>query len=95
MGFFPILAFVIAGFEHCVANMYYFTIGLLAKTNPAFVEASHLSAEKLENLNLGGVFSNLLPVTIGNIIGGAVIVGLTYWFIFRKCNAKNHENKAA
>lgn len=97
MGFFPILAFVIAGFEHCVANMYYFTIGLLAKTNPAFVEASHLSAEKLEKLNLGGVFNNLIPVTIGNIIGGAVVVGLTYWFIFRKCNKKtdNLTNKVA
>ncbi len=96
MVFFPILTFIIAGFEHCVANMYYLSIGLLAKTNPAFVEASHISAEKIDNLNLGGVLSNLVPVTIGNVIGGAVIVGLTYWFIFRKCNAKKDvaENKA-
>jgi len=88
MGFFPIFAFVISGFEHCVANMFYFSIGLLAKTNPAFVEASHASAEKLDNLTIGGIFNNLIPVTIGNIIGGAVCVGLAYWFIYRKCNKK-------
>ncbi|MEG1255479.1 formate/nitrite transporter family protein [Clostridium sp.] len=88
MGFFPVFAFVIGGFEHCVANMYYFTIGLLAKTNPAFVEASHISAEKLDNLNIGRIFSELLPVTIGNIIGGALCIGLVYWFIYRKCNEK-------
>lgn len=93
MGFFPIFAFVIAGFEHCVANMYYFSIGLLAKMNPAFVEASHVSAEKLDNLTVGGIFNNLIPVTIGNVIGGAVCVGLVYWFIYRKCNKKNIEVK--
>jgi len=93
MGFFPIFGFVIAGFEHCVANMYYFSIGLLAKMNPAFVEASHVSAEKLDNLTIVGIFNNLIPVTIGNIIGGAVCVGLVYWFIYKKCNKKNIEVK--
>ncbi len=91
MGFFPIFAFVIAGFEHCVANMYYFSIGLLAKTNSAFVEASHVAVEKLDNLTIVGIFNNLIPVTIGNIIGGAVCIGLVYWFIYRKCNKKNIE----
>lgn len=88
MGFFPIFAFVIAGFEHCVANMYYFSIGLLAKMNPVFVEASHVAPEKLENLNILGVFKNLLPVTLGNIIGGAVLIGLTYWFIYKGSSPK-------
>ena len=98
MGFFPVFAFVIGGFEHCVANMYYFTIGLLAKTNPAFVLASHVTPEKLGNLNILGVIKNLIPVTIGNIIGGAVFVGLTYWFIYKKCNTVKvevKENKSA
>ncbi|MFR1709667.1 MAG: formate/nitrite transporter family protein [Clostridium sp.] len=93
MGFFPIFAFVIAGFEHCVANMYYFSIGLLAKMNPDFIEASHVAAEKLDNLTIGGIFKNLIPVTIGNMIGGAVCVGLVYWFIYRRCNKKNAEVK--
>lgn len=88
-GFFGVFAFVISGFEHCVANMYYFSIGLLAKTNLAFVEAANVSADKLSNLNLEGVFSNLIPVTIGNIIGGAVIVGLTYWYVLKKGDNKN------
>lgn len=98
MGFFPVFAFVIGGFEHCVANMYYFTIGLLAKTNPTFVEMSHVTPEKLDNLNILGVIKNLVPVTIGNIIGGAVLVGLTYWFIYKKCNTVKmdiKENKSA
>lgn len=88
VSFSAILAFVIGGFEHCVANMYYFTIGLLAKTNLAFVEASHVAAEKLDNLTIPGIFNNLVPVTIGNIIGGAVCVGLVYWFLFGKKNNK-------
>lgn len=89
MGFFPIMAFVIAGFEHCVANMYYFTIGLLAKVNPAFIEGSHVTSEKLSHLNIKGVFSNLVPVTIGNIIGGALCVGIVYWFVYKKCEKNN------
>lgn len=91
MGFIPIFVFVIAGFEHCVANMYYFTIGLLAKGNPVYIEASHISPEKLANLNVAGVAKNLLPVTIGNIIGGAVLVGLVYWFIYKKAAKKTVE----
>lgn len=99
MGFFPIFAFVISGFEHCVANMYYFSIGLFAKLNPVFVEGSHMAAEKLGNLNTIGLINNLIPVTIGNIIGGAFIVGMTYWYIYIKNSpnkdAKHREKKAA
>lgn len=86
MGFFPIFAFVIAGFEHCVANMYYFSIGLLAKTNPMFIETSHVAIEKLDNLSVIGIFNNLIPVTIGNIIGGAFCIGIIYWIIYIKTN---------
>ncbi|MEG0307733.1 MAG: formate/nitrite transporter family protein [Clostridium sp.] len=92
MSFFPIFAFVISGAEHCVANMYYFTIGLLAKMNPQFVEISHVSSEKIDNLNLVGIFGNIVPVTIGNIIGGSICVGLVYWFIYKKTNVKNTIN---
>ncbi|MDU1413887.1 MAG: formate/nitrite transporter family protein [Clostridium sp.] len=86
MGFFPIFAFIIAGFEHCVANMYYFSIGLLAKTRPMFVETSHVAIEKLDNLSVVGIFNNLIPVTIGNVIGGAFCIGIIYWIIYIKTN---------
>jgi len=89
MGFIPIFVFVISGYEHVVANMYYFTIGLFAKTNPAFIEASHVTPEKLEHLTVTGIFNNIIPVTIGNIIGGAVFVGLLYWFIYKYIPSKN------
>lgn len=86
MSFFPIFAFIISGFEHCVANMYYFSIGLLAKTNPMFIETSHVAIEKLDNLSVMGIFNNLIPVTIGNIIGGAFCIGIIYWIIYIKTN---------
>ncbi|WP_010293685.1 formate/nitrite transporter family protein [Clostridium senegalense] len=98
MGFIPIFVFIISGFEHCVANMYYLTIGLLAKGNPVYVEASHQTAEKLANLNVIGVIHNLIPVTIGNIIGGSILIGLTYWFIYKKSEKNKEivkENKVA
>lgn len=92
MCFFPIMAFIISGFEHCVANMYYLTIGMLAKLNPAFIEASHVSADKIDKLNIGGMLKNLIPVTIGNIIGGAICIGLVYWFIYKKCKREKLNN---
>lgn len=91
MGFFPIFAFIIAGFEHCVANMYYFSIGLLAKTNPMFIETSHVAIEKLDNLSVVGIFNNLIPVTIGNVIGGAFCIGIIYWIIYIKTNKSTNK----
>lgn len=79
----PILIFVVAGFEHSIANMYYITVGLFAKTNPAYVQAAADAGKDLTSLTWGNMFiANLLPVTIGNIIGGGVLVGLSYWFIY-------------
>jgi len=78
----PIAAFVAAGFEHSVANMYFISIGLLIKTDDAFV-ASIDPAPDLSGLTWGSFFAdNLLPVTIGNIVGGAVMVGAVYWFVY-------------
>ena len=82
---FPITAFVAAGFEHSVANMYFIPIGLLVKAGaPAnFWETIGKTAADYPNLTWGNfLFANLLPVTIGNIIGGSVMVGLVYWFIY-------------
>lgn len=79
---FPVMAFVVSGFEHSVANMYYFSIGILAKSNPAFIDASHVG-DKISNVNWSHAIENLIPVTLGNIIGGAVFVGTAYWLIYR------------
>lgn len=86
--FFPIFVFVISGFEHCVANMYYIPAGIFAAQNPLYVakatELYGITAEQLSGLNFGTMFSNLIPVTIGNVIGGMVFVGLLYWYLYRK-----------
>ncbi len=78
---FPITAFVAAGFEHSVANMYFISYGLLIKQfDPAFAAAAGLD---LSRLTWGRFLAaNLLPVTIGNIIGGAVLVAAIYWLIY-------------
>jgi formate/nitrite transporter len=81
----PISAFVAAGFEHSVANMYFIPIALFVKTwgDPKFFETIGKTAENFPHLTWGNFFvSNLLPVTIGNIIGGAFMVGLVYWFVY-------------
>lgn len=78
---FPITAFVAAGFEHSVANMYFISIGLFIKEfDPTYAESTGLD---LSNLTLTSfLIDNLLPVTIGNIIGGAILVSAVYWTIY-------------
>jgi formate transporter len=83
----PISCFVAAGFEHSVANMYFIPLALFIKNwgDPAFFEAIGKSAADFPHLTWGNFFlANLLPVTIGNIIGGAVMVGLVYWFVYNR-----------
>jgi len=75
----PISAFVAAGFEHCVANMYFLSLAwLLTQTGgvPANFDASLITVP--------GIVHNLVPVTLGNIVGGAGLVGFVYWVIYRK-----------
>ncbi|PRX27720.1 formate/nitrite transporter [Orenia metallireducens] len=82
-GFFPIFAFIIAGFQHSIANMYYIPAGIIASKNPLYLEAGHFTQNELAMLTWRHFFiDNLLPVTIGNIIGGAVVIGASYWYIF-------------
>jgi formate/nitrite transporter len=68
--FVPVSFFVIGGFEHCVANMYYIPAGLMAAGVPQYARLAAEAGVDLSALTLGGFFTNLLPVTIGNIIGG-------------------------
>jgi formate/nitrite transporter len=81
---FPITAFVAAGFEHSIANMYFIPIGLLIKNfDPAFISTVGGQIPHLDTLTWQAFFlNNLLPVTIGNIIGGTVLVAGFYWLIY-------------
>ena len=86
--FFPIWLFVASGFEHSIANMYYIPAGILAKSCPSYVTKAlelGVSQSAIDSLNWCSMFTkNLLPVTLGNILGGAGFVGCVYWFIYRK-----------
>jgi formate/nitrite transporter len=87
--FFPIMGFVAIGFEHCIANMYFIPTGLML-IHWAGVAAPE--AFDSGSLTVGSfVLSNLLPVTIGNVIGGAVFVGMGYWGAY----IKSYEKKAS
>jgi formate/nitrite transporter len=81
---FPITAFVAAGFEHSVANMYFIPYGLAIKYfDPAFTASVAGKVPDLDLLTWQAFFiKNLIPVTIGNIIGGALLVAAIYWAIF-------------
>jgi len=82
---FPISAFVAAGFEHSVANMYFVPVALFIKSGaaPEFWASIGTTPAAYPDLTWGNfLLNNLLPVTIGNIIGGVVLVGLFYWFIY-------------
>jgi len=81
----PISCFVAAGFEHSVANMYFIPVALFVKNSgdTTFFELIGKTAADFPHLTWGNFFvGNLLPVTIGNIIGGAIFVGLVYWFVY-------------
>jgi formate transporter len=82
---FPISAFVAAGFEHSVANMYFIPMGLLIKdlAGPEFWGAIGQVREQYASLTWTAfLVDNLLPVTIGNVIGGGGLVGAVYWFVY-------------
>lgn len=80
--YFPIMAFVASGFEHSIANMYFIPMGIILKNNASVVASAGL-AEQLGRLTWSGfIFNNLLPVTIGNIIGGAFFVSTLYWYVY-------------
>lgn len=83
--FFPIWLFVTSGFEHSVANMYYIPAGLFAKANEAFCSLSGATPDALASLTWSGFFvNNLIPVTLGNLVGGGLFVAMAYWFVYKK-----------
>jgi formate transporter len=81
----PISAFVAAGFEHCVANMYFIPFAILIKSgaSPSFWQAAGISPDAYQGLDWPSfLVGNLIPVTIGNIIGGVFFVGAVYWVVY-------------
>ncbi|WP_440874641.1 formate transporter FocA [Thalassotalea sp. PLHSN55] len=89
----PVSMFVASGFEHCIANMFLIPLAIVIKNNAPveFWQATGANANDFYQLTWSNFFTNnLLPVTIGNIIGGAILVGLTYWFIHLKNNDTCH-----
>lgn len=86
---FPIFAFVLNGFEHIVANMYFIPVGILAKNNPEYVakaqELYGITAKQLDSLDIIGALNNFIPVTFGNLLGG-LFIGFLLYFINVKCD---------
>ena len=91
---FPITAFVAGSFEHSIANMYFLPYALFIKNfDSAFVTSLAAKAPDLSNLTWGAFFlKNLLPVTFGNIIGGAGLVALIYWFVYLRDKSRTDWN---
>ncbi len=87
----PVSAFVASGFEHCVANMYFFPHALLIKSGAgdSFWQAIGKTPADYPMLTWDAfLIANLVPVTLGNIVGGTVLVGAVYWFIYLRRGAK-------
>lgn len=79
----PIALFVLCGFEHSVANMFFIPAGLLALANPTYAALAAEGGVNTAGLTWNAFFiNNLVPVTLGNIVGGMIFVGLVYWYIF-------------
>ncbi len=76
----PVSAFVALGFEHSIANMYFIPMGLFLKGS----EVAQASGLDLSNLTITGFINNLIPATLGNIVGGAIFVGVAYWIVYMR-----------
>ena len=95
IGFACLFAFIGAGFEHSVANMYFVPYALLVKRDHAFV-ASLAKPTDLSRLTWGRfLWANLVPVTIGNVLGGALLVGAVYWFVYLRAGRSGERAPAA
>jgi len=81
--FFPIMAFVASGFEHSVANMYFMTLGILLRHDEALIAKAGLTDHAINALSLKGFFNNIIPVTLGNIVGGVLFVAVFYYLAYK------------
>ncbi|MEX7638055.1 formate transporter FocA [Serratia marcescens] len=89
----PVGMFVASGFEHSIANMFMIPMGIVVKhfATPEFCQAVGAVPEQYAHLTVSNfIINNLIPVTIGNIIGGGLLVGLTYWVIYLRGGREQH-----
>jgi formate transporter len=85
---FPITAFVSMGFEHCIANMFIIPLGMLAAADPQIVAAAHATPAMLASLSGENFVRNIVAATLGNIVGGSVLVALMYYLVFLRGQPK-------
>ncbi|STD43488.1 Formate channel 1 [Edwardsiella tarda] len=88
----PVAMFVASGFEHSIANMFMIPLGIVIKNfaTPEFWQAVGAAPEQFSSLTVSNfITANLIPVTIGNILGGGLLVGLTYWVIYLRGGDKH------
>jgi formate/nitrite transporter len=91
---FPITAFVAVGFEHSIANMYFIPLGLFLRGDAEMVAATQKDPADFAHLTWSGfLLDNLVPVTLGNIVGGALMVGLVYWFVYLRSGTVGLQNQ--
>lgn len=84
-------AFMALGFEHSVANVHFIPAGMLVSSDPDFVVFTVLAPTEQLRM-VGFVWNNLIPVTLGNMLGGGLFLGLVYWFIYlRREKGADHE----
>ena len=89
--FFPIMTFVASGYEHSIANMFFIPNGILMKHIPSIVAASGMTPEQLATMTWKGFFvHNLIPVTLGNIVGAFVFVVLLFWTAYLREERRHH-----
>ena len=97
--FFPIWTFVASGFEHCVANMYFLPAGYIAAKNPEYinkaVELYGVDADTiLSTLSFKNMaWNNLIPVSIGNVVGGLFLIALVFYFVHKSKRLNNKEKQ--
>lgn len=90
---FPISAFVNMGFEHSIANLYFIPMGFLAASDPAVVAAASLAPAAMAHLNMAGLLNNIVAVTLGNIVGGTVLVAGMYYIIYLRGQRRPREHR--
>ena len=90
----PVTMFVACGFEHSIANMFMIPTGIVIQNfaTPEFWQMTGHTASEFSDLTVHNfIFNNLIPVTLGNIIGGGVLVGFAYWFVYRRPYLESEE----